>query len=337
MKVLIIGANGFIGNTLIKTILSEKDWEIIAIDLSDDKLAHSLGHERLQFEQADMTQCEPWLIDQIKQCDVVLPLAAIATPATYVQDPIRVFNLDFEENLKVVKWCTEFNTRIIFPSTSEVYGMCEDEQFDEETSNLVLGPIEKERWIYSCAKQMLDRVIFAYGKHKNLPYTLFRPFNWIGPTQDYIKDPSKHSMRVLTQFLSNIVYGHDIHLVDGGEQKRSFCYIQDGIDALIKIIENKNGCANGQIFNIGNPSEEASIKTLAETVLQHAKAFPKYADNLSKIKLTISHANDYYGKGYQDVKTRVPSIKNAQALLKWQPTVSFDEAVKLTVNYYLKT
>ena len=78
--------------------------------------------------------------------------------------PLRVFELDFEENLRVVRQSVKYNRRVIFPSTSEVYGMSPDTPFNEETSHLVLGPICKQRWIYSCAKQLLDRVIWAYGR-----------------------------------------------------------------------------------------------------------------------------------------------------------------------------
>jgi UDP-4-amino-4-deoxy-L-arabinose formyltransferase/UDP-glucuronic acid dehydrogenase (UDP-4-keto-hexauronic acid decarboxylating) len=99
----------------------------------------------------------------VRKCDIVLPLVAIATPIEYVRNPLRVFELDFEENLRVVRYCAKYGKRIIFPSTSEVYGMCADENFDEDHSRLVLGPIRKQRWIYSCSKQLLDRVIWAYG------------------------------------------------------------------------------------------------------------------------------------------------------------------------------
>ena len=172
----------------------------------------------------------------------MLPLAAIANPATYVNDPLSVFELDFEANLEIVRLCVKHKKRLIFPSTSEVYGMSADSPYDEETSTLVTGPIAKERWIYSCSKQMMDRVIYAYGKHHGLPFTLFRPFNWFGPGLDnvWVRDKSN---RVVTKFLSNILHKKDLVLVDGGGQKRCFLYIDDAIEAMMKIIENKNDCA----------------------------------------------------------------------------------------------
>ena len=106
-----------------------------------------------------------------------MPLVAIATPKQYVEDPIGVFNLDFEMNLKIVKQCVKYHKRILFPSTSEVYGASPEPEFKEDETFLVLGPIQKERWIYSCCKQLLDRVIYAHGTRGNLDFTLFRPFN----------------------------------------------------------------------------------------------------------------------------------------------------------------
>ena len=156
MKVLILGANGFIGSHLSEAILANTDWEVFAMDMAQDKLDTCLGNQRFHFFSGDMTVQKEWVTEHIKQCDVVLPLVAIATPAVYVQNPLRVFELDFEANLDIIRQCVKYKKRIIFPSTSEVYGMCPDDAFDEEHSVLVTGPIHKERWIYSTSKQ-LDR------------------------------------------------------------------------------------------------------------------------------------------------------------------------------------
>src|SRR3990167_1124595 len=264
MKILILGANGFIGSHLSDAILAQKDWEIIAADLAQDKLGDCIDNARFHFTICDITKDKAWVTEQIKQCDVVLPLVAIATPAMYVQDPLRVFELDFEANLAIVRECAEYKKRVVFPSTSEVYGMCPDKEFDEETSSLVTGPINKERWIYSTSKQMLDRVIYAYGNHHELNYALFRPFNWYGPRLDNPLNPKQGSSRVLSQFIGNILRGENITLVDGGTAQRCFTYVSDGIDAVIRIIENKNNCAHNKIFNVGNPDENISIRQLAD-------------------------------------------------------------------------
>ncbi len=335
-KILILGINGFIGNQLTKKILTDTDWEVYGMDLCTNKLDHSIKHPRLHFTEGDITINKEWVTYHIKKCDVVLPLVAIATPATYVTDPLRVFELDFEANLPIIKQCVQFKKKLVFPSTSEVYGMSPDTEFDEETSPLMQGPINKERWIYSCSKQMLDRVIYAYGNHGDLKFTLFRPFNWIGPTQDDIHNLPQGGVRVVTQFISNIFYGKDLQLVDGGKQKRSFTFIGDAIEALIKIIENKNNCADGKIINIGNPQNNVSIKEIAHKILEIAKGYPKHKAKVKKIKIIDTPAKQYYGNGYQDIALRVPSIKRAKEILGWQPKTSLDVTLKKTADYYLK-
>ena len=334
LKILILGVNGFIGNSLTYSILKNTDWEVYGMDMSSNKLGHSIDHERFHFIEGDVTINKEWIAYHVKKCDVVLPLVAIATPATYVQEPLRVFELDFEANLEVIRQCVQYNTRVLFPSTSEVYGMTPTPEFDEYETPLTLGPIHKERWIYSCSKQMMDRVIYAYGAHKGLKYTLFRPFNWIGPMQDDVRELKEGGSRVLTQFISNLIHGKDLQLVDGGAQKRSFTYIDDGIDALMKIIENKDNCADKEIFNIGNPENNFSIRELAEMVMAISKDYPRFANTGTKIINVTS--KEYYGDGYQDVMSRVPSIKNAKEKLNWAPTTDMEAALRATVGYHLE-
>lgn len=326
-KILILGANGFIGNSLVEHILAKTNWHITGLDLNTNNLTQHLNNSRFTFKQASMLDEKAWVETQIQNSDVVLPLVAIATPSTYVSDPLRIFELDFEANLAIVRLCVKHKKRIIFPSTSEVYGMCPDAEFDEENSNLVTGPIHKERWIYSCSKQMMDRIIYAYGSRGQLDYTLFRPFNWTGPKLDNISNPNKGGSRVITQFVGNILRDEDITLVNGGEQKRSFIDIDDGISALLKIIENKNNCAAQKIFNIGNPANDISIKGLAELLLKLLGS--------SKTKLISASGNDYFGSGYQDVQHRVPNIKRAMKDLDWKPEITLEESLKKTLVYHL--
>src|SRR6478752_5507940 len=141
LRVLILGANGFIGSSLTAAILALKDWEVYGMDVGDHKLEDSLGNPRFKFVEGDITINREWIEYHVKKCDVVIPLVAIATPATYVREPLRVFELDFEANLRIVRDCVRYGKRVIFPSTSEVYGMNPESEFDEETSNFVLGPI----------------------------------------------------------------------------------------------------------------------------------------------------------------------------------------------------
>jgi nucleoside-diphosphate-sugar epimerase len=190
------------------------------------------------------------------------------------QAPLRVFELDFEANLPIVRSAAKYGKHLVFPSTSEVYGMCHDEEFDPENSELICGPINKPRWIYSNAKQLMDRVIWGYGM-EGLNFTLFRPFNWIGAGLDSIHTPKEGSSRVVTQFFGHIVRGEK-HLA--GRRRRT--------ETRVHLHRRRHRCADeassptrmasasGKIYNIGNPVNNYSIRDLAGMMLTLAAAIP---------------------------------------------------------------
>lgn len=334
--ILILGANGFIGSHLTEYLLTKRDYEIHAMDLHDHNLQPWLSHPRFHFTKGSITIDTAWVEAHVKKCDVILPLVAIANPAIYVKNPLAVFELDFVANLAIIRQCVAHQKRVIFPSTSEVYGLSADLPYDEETSNLVTGPISKERWIYSCSKQLMDRVLYAYGGHQGLDFTLFRPFNWFGPRLDNVQDAENASSRVVTQFLSNIIHRRNITLVGGGEQRRCFIYADDAIDALARIVDNKDKAASGRIFNIGHPGNDLSIRQLAETMLDLAAEFPGYESIRSDIRIETAEGENFFGKGYQDLQVRVPKIENARQYLGWAPSTDMLTGLRRTMAYYLR-
>ncbi|KRP71785.1 bifunctional UDP-4-amino-4-deoxy-L-arabinose formyltransferase/UDP-glucuronic acid oxidase ArnA [Pseudomonas paralactis] len=334
-RVLILGVNGFIGNHLSERLLRDDRYEIYGLDIGSDAIERLRSHPNFHYVEGDISIHSEWIEYHIKKCDVVLPLVAIATPIEYTRNPLRVFELDFEENLKLVRYCVKYNKRVIFPSTSEVYGMCQDQYFDEDTSNLVVGPVNKQRWIYSVSKQLLDRVIWAYGD-KGLNFTLFRPFNWMGPRLDRLDSARIGSSRAITQLILNLVEGTPIRLFDGGEQKRCFTDIADGIEALARIIDNDNDVCNGQIINIGNPENEASIRQLGEELLRQFEAHPLRHNFPPFAGFRDVESKAFYGTGYQDVAHRKPSIENAKRLLNWEPSVQMSETIGNTLDFFLR-
>ena len=335
LRVLILGVNGFIGSSLTSAILKQKNWEVFGMDVGSHKLGDSLGDPRFKFFEGDITINREWIEYHVRKCDVIIPLVAIANPIQYVKDPLRVFELDFEANLDLVRKCVKYRKRIVFPSTSEVYGMCPDRELDETSSPLVYGPIERQRWIYACSKQLLDRVIYAYGVRDGIDYTLFRPFNWIGPKLDDVFAAKEGSSRLFTQFISNVLFKKPLQLVDGGRQGRSFTFIDDGIDALLRIIENRNGCASQQIFNLGNPRNNVSVADLARLIIAAFKEYPEFRDHAAKAKLVVVPAEKYFGRYYQDIQRRVPAITNARRRLGWSPKIDLKTAIRRTLDYHL--
>jgi UDP-4-amino-4-deoxy-L-arabinose formyltransferase/UDP-glucuronic acid dehydrogenase (UDP-4-keto-hexauronic acid decarboxylating) len=178
-------------------------------------------------------------------------------------------------------------------------------------------------------------VIWAYGQ-KGLQFTLFRPFNWMGPRLDRLDSARIGSSRAITQLILHLVEGTPIRLVDGGAQKRCFTDVVDGIEALARIIENRDDRCNGQIINIGNPDNEASIRQLGEELLRQFEAHP-LRDNFPPFAgFREVESQSFYGKGYQDVSHRKPSIDNARRLIDWQPTIELRETIGKTLDFFLR-
>lgn len=336
MKVLILGVNGFIGSHLLQRILQNTSWTVTGLDLHDFNLTESLSNANFTFKKGDQASNWDWIEDQIKECDVIFPLIAIAQPKLYVEDPLGVFGLDFEDNLHIVRMAVKHKKWLIFPSTSEVYGMSDDLRFSEDETNLVYGPTHRMRWIYASSKQLLDRLIYAYGQHEQLEYTIFRPFNWVGPRQDTLEAAQKGHTRVMTQFFAFLMNGQPMQLVNGGSQKRSFTDIDDGIDALMLILQNREKSLS-KIFNIGNPVNISSIADLAKLVRK------TYGDvtctpNEDLPLIESVDEEEYYGlgKGYQDVESRVPNIHNISSTLGWHPKVALETSVLNCAKFFLK-
>ena len=335
LKVLVLGAGGFIGSHLCERLLADGDVEVFGMDVRGENLSLALDNPHFHFARGDISLCCEQVDELVRTCDVVVPLAAIATPIEYTRNPLGVFELDFELNLRIVRLCHRYDKRIVFPSTSEVYGMCGDESFDEETSPLVVGPIRSQRWIYSCIKQMLDRVIWAYGT-KGLKFTIVRPFNWIGPRLDTLEGAKSGRARVITQFILNLIEGQPLLLVDGGEQRRCFTDVRDGVECLCRIVRNRDGRCDGKIINVGNPDGEASIRKLAETLAECFERHPLRGRFPAFAGIRMVGNAAYYGKGYQDCLHRKPSIGNAAKYCDWRPSTPFVQSVESTLDFFLR-
>lgn len=326
MKLLILGSDGFIGYHLTESIIQDhkfKDWKIVGVDTNNTRTKLLPPSDKFVFKQLDIVKNRDQIDKMMLDCDIVMPLVAIATPKVYVERPMDVFELDFEENLRVIKFCYKLNKRIIFPSTSEVYGKS-IAPFDEEDSDLTYGPIKYSRWIYACSKQLLDRVIFALNQKNKFRFTLFRPFNWVGPYLDSLESSSEGSSRLITQLINDAMIKHEVTLVDGGHQKRCFTDVRDGVSALKEILLNEDK-SDGKIFNIGNPWNEFSVREIAVKVINQLE---KQGLTKSRVEIKVKSSSEFYGAGYQDVSSRVPNINNIGGSLGWTPSYTFDDSLK---------
>jgi nucleoside-diphosphate-sugar epimerase len=337
MKIFIIGINGFIGRSLSGHILKNRPtWHVIGLDPDDSRISELLSSPRLTFRQGSMASEASWIEEAIQESDIVLPLAAIANPALYVTKPLQVFELDFEANLAIVRLVVQYGKHLLFPSTSEVYGISPDTVFDEETSPLMVGPISKQRWIYSASKQLLDRIIYAYGQSKGLSYTLFRPFNWIGPYLDKVCLKKGGEGRVVVKMLGQILRHLDIEITGSGEQRRSFTDIEDAIRALVLMMESAHGKAQGKIYNVGNPANAFTINELGTCLLNCVAAHPHFKNIPLKSRLVHRDPQEMFGASYQDIQNRVPAIARIQQDLGWTPHVDLKTSLERIVDFHIE-
>jgi nucleoside-diphosphate-sugar epimerase len=353
MKILLLGAGGFIGVNLTERLLEDEQHDVVAVDIDEEKIAHLLHAEcpRLDYRHLNIADDDAGISALVAQADVVVDLVAFANPALYVDDPVGVFDLNFIQNMKVVDQCRTFGKRLVQFSTCEVYGMTPAKvagefglrsethvtPFSEDFSPLIMGPVKNHRWIYACAKQLLERVLDAYWKRDGFRFSVIRPFNFIGPRIDFLpSEAGGGNPRVFAHFMDALLYGNKpIELVDGGEAFRAYTHIDDAVDCIVRVIEDTNNNCDGQIFNIGQPENELRIRELAVRMCDlFDEHFRREGDPPRPEMVTVS-GEQFYGEGYEDCDRRVADITKARTLLGWEPRYGIDEALVKTMDYFV--
>jgi UDP-apiose/xylose synthase len=333
----VLGAGGFIGSHLVPALLERFDCEIDAVDIDFEKLA--LEHPRLRLQTARIE--EPGLVQKlVSRSELVISLSALCNPALYSTVPLAVIDGNYTHLVPVVNACAAQRVRLIHFSTSEVYGRLALDDAGQPTrtmreadTGLFLGPIERERWTYACAKQLLERVIWAHGQHGALPFTIVRLFNVIGPRMDFLPGVDGEGIpRVLAMFMGALLRGEPLKLVDGGQQRRSFMAVQDLVEAVCRIVERPAACHN-QVLNLGNPDNDVSIAALAHLlsevfVARVPGSRPTGTRNVSAAAL--------YGDGYDDSIVRIPDIGKAAQLLDWRPSQSLAQMLPEIIDSYVQ-
>ncbi|CAM6032872.1 unnamed protein product [Sphagnum compactum] len=352
LKLCIIGAGGFIGSHLCEKLMWDTHHSVLAVDVYGDKIQHLLApgkswSDRIEFYKINIKH-DSRLEGLIKLSDLVINLAAICTPADYNTRPLDTIYSNFNDALPVVQYCRVNHKRLIHFSTCEVYGktigsflpadspLKKDPAYyilKEDESPCIFGPIEKQRWSYACAKQLIERLIYAEGAENDLEFTIVRPFNWIGPRMDFIPGidgPSESVPRVLACFSNNLMRGEPLKLVDGGQSQRTFVYIKDAIEAVLRMIENP-ARANGHIFNVGNPHNELTVRELAELMTD---VYCKVSGNPRPAVPTIDVTSmEFYGQGYDDSDKRIPDMTIIKKQLEWEPKTPVYDLMESTLTY----
>ena len=340
--VCVLGAGGFIGSHLVEGLLREGR-RVVGVDQESPKVEHLLGKPGFDFRLFDLRD-EARLRRAVEDADAVVNLASLCNPALYSPRGLEVVESNFLRALPVVRACRERGRHLVQFSTCEVYGRTlasyapEGSAFradpanwvlSEERTPLVLGPVERTRWSYAAAKQLLERVLVAEGREHGLRWTVVRPFNFLGTRMDYLPGiEGEGTPRVLACFLAALLRGAPLTLVDGGRARRCFTAVEDAVDATIRILDRPEA-AGGRVFNVGNPGNEVTIAGLADRMIRawEAATGERWAHGTRSVP-----AEEFYGEGYEDSDRRVPDVERARTLPGWEPLRPLDEVLRFVVG-----
>jgi UDP-apiose/xylose synthase len=348
MRILVPGCGGFIGSHFVERMLARDGVTIVGWDGQTSKISHLLDHPRLVMRQRLLKGPLAYAAfeEDVAGCDWIVNLAAICNPSQYNTEPLRTIYANFIDGYPIVELASKYKKPLVHYSTSEVYGrtlasyvsgQAYDNPdlyvLDAAKTPLVMGPVQNQRWTYATAKQLLERLVYAYHKETGLPFAVVRPFNFFGPRMDYLPGiEGEGKPRVLAMFVAAVLRNEPMLLVDGGRAKRTITSIHDAIDALVAIIDRPDQALN-HFYNIGNPANEVSMRELALAV---RSAFARVTGDERYLEHPIEEIDSeaFYGEGYEDCDRRVLDISAEQARLDWRPHRTLDELLDETVRYY---
>jgi len=317
MRVLITGGAGFLGSHLSDAFIARGD-EVFVLDTgSIAKVRHLLNNPRFHYVHDSVFNVE--LIDSlVSKVDLLYHLAAVVGVEHYVADPYETLNVNVNGTQNVLKAAYKHNKRVVFSSTSEVYGRNPKVPWREDDDR-VLGATSIDRWCYSTSKAVGEHFCFAYHK-LGLPVTIVRYFNAYGPRLDKVDVG-----RLFTIFMGQLLRGADLTVVGDGLQTRCFTYVTDAIEATVQA--GVNPAADGEAINIG-----VDVET---TVLEFAKLMIElYGPTKSKIRFVSQE--EVYGNSYEDIPRRVPDNAKMRTLLKVTPKVNLRDGVKISMDWFRK-
>ncbi len=321
MRALITGGGGFLGSHVGDLLLS-RGHEVFALDPARSvKVAHNMANPRFHYVK-DTLFSHDMLESLIRRCDIVYHLGAVVGVEHYVEDPYNVLNVNVNGTQSVLRLAYLHEKKVVFSSTSEVYGRNPEIPFRED-SDRVLGPTTIDRWCYSTSKAVGEHFCLAYAK-MGLPVVIVRYFNAYGPRLDRIDVG-----RILTIFMGQLLRGEDLTVVGDGTQTRCFTYVDDAIRATVAA--GTLPAAEGGVFNIGT-DVETPILELAEAMRDVFAELTGRRE--SGIRFVAQDA--VYGKSYEDIPRRVPDITRMRRVLKCPPRVDLREGLRRTMAWFIE-
>jgi len=312
MRILITGAAGFLGSHLCDRLLGERH-EVIGLDNfitgNPNNIAHLMGNERFSFQKHDVSN----FIFVKSKVDAVLHFASPASPnplspSGYFNLPIQTMKAGALGTHNCLGVAKAHNAKFLLASTSEIYGdPMVHPQTEDYTGNVdPAGP----RAVYDEAKRFAESLTMAYHRYHGVDTRIIRIFNTYGPRMD-LEDG-----RALPNLLKQALLGQPLTVYGDGSQTRSFCYVDDLVDGIVKLLYSDEHLP----VNVGNPIEMS--------ILQFAEAINRIVDN----KAGITYVKD--ARSVRDPQQRQPDITRARSILKWEPRVNLEEGLQKTVPYF---
>ena len=315
-KVIVTGGAGFIGSNLVKKLLDLNVEKLLIIDgLSTgnkSNISSIVSDERVQFLNSKIEDIES-INELFEDYDFCYHLAA-GVGVQYIMDNLSESLLtNILATHKVLEACQANGLPVLLTSTSEVYGVAEDDVWTEDTKSLI-GPTTKLRWSYAASKMIDEFIALSLFEEGKVSPIIVRLFNIIGPNQ-----LSKYGM-VVPRFIESALEDKDILIHGDGSQSRSFTWVDDVVNYLIKLAEVK---AYGEVFNIGQ-TEEISIKNLAELIIEKTN---------SNSQIIFKSHEEVFGKAFEDPKRRTPGIDKVIEFTGMKPTKNIEFMIENIINF----
>src|SRR5450432_4051288 len=323
--ILVTGGAGFIGSHLVERLLNDGKSVVVIDDFSTGSLENLRlfkKNPRLKIVRSKISECDK-LPKLAAQAEFILHLAATVGVELVVKSALHVLEASFNETQVLLKAAAKNSTPLLLTSTSEVYGKSAKPAFGED-DDLLIGPPGQSRWSYACSKLTDEFLALAYAREKNLPVTIARLFNTVGPRQT-----GRYGM-VLPRFISAAKKNEPLKVFGDGRQSRCFCLVNDVVEALVRLqvvaqsSRLRVSAANvlGDIFNIGG-TEEVSMLELAKLVVKTLG---------SKSKIGLIPYDKAYAPGFDDMRRRKPLVEKLERFVKFKPQTPLREIIRLTAE-----
>ena len=318
IRALITGGAGFVGSHLAELLLRNQYQVTIIDNLSTGRLQnieHLAANPNFSYAIEDIRNIH--VIDRlVSECDIIFHLAAAVGVRNIIDRPINTIEVNIGGTETILKTASRYRRRILIASTSEVYGKGVSFPFREDDDTLS-GPTVRSRWSYAASKAVDEFLAFAYHAENDLPITLFRLFNTVGPRQ-----VGQYGM-VVPRFVRWALANEQIQVYGDGQQQRCFGNVYDVVAAIQGLAEKD--ATIGELYNIGS-DEEISILELAQRIRDRA-------DSASEIEM-VPYDQAYEQPGFEDFRRRVPCIKKIREAIGWQPSTSLNETIDQIIAYY---